>query len=191
MGTIRPSLNGLYSLLIHSGDAGSHLYWQEGNEGVSGGACPGRSRLLPDQGDCRPGALSVPPCVWTATVRNPAPLFLWDSQFLVCLGWPAEVRTGGWPAGVRACRSALACPSLHRWRPARTRGTRWLQRNAPEWFQIQSDWLFRTNFSLGGSESKFGGALREPRALCVCVCACVCVLGRVWSVACIPVSGHW
>ena len=105
MGTIRPSLNGLYSLLIHSGDAGSHLYWQEGNEGVPGGACPSRSRLLPDQGDCRPGALSVPPCVWTATVRNPAPLFLWDSQFLVCLGWPAEVRTGGWPAGVRACRS--------------------------------------------------------------------------------------
>ena len=125
--------------------------------------------------------------------EEPGPLFLWDSQFLVCLGWPAEVRTGGWPAGVRACRSALACPSLHRWRPARTRGTRWLQRNAPEWFQIQSDWLFRTNFSLGGSESKFGGALREPRALCVCVCvcACVCVLGRVWSVACIPVSGHW
>ena len=57
----------------------------------------------------------------------------------------------------------LACPSLHRWRPARTRGTRWLQRNAPEWFQIHSDWLFR-----------------DPVPVFACVCGWVSVVCGPW-----------
>ena len=44
------------------------------------------------------------------------------------------------------------------------------------------------------------GELSVSPVLCVRVCpsgpygvlcGCLCVLGRVWSMACIPVSGHW
>ena len=161
-------------------------------EGVSGGACPCRSRLLPDQGDCRPGALSVPPCVWTATVRNPAPFSSGTaSSWSVLVGprrfgrvaGPLVYGLAGLPWRVR--HSIDGDPHGH---------------GEPGGFSAMHPNGFRFSQTGCSGQTSVWVVLRANSGelsvspglcVCVCVCACVCVLGRVWSVACIPVSGHW
>ena len=111
MGTIRPSLNGLYSLLIHSGDAESHLYWQEGNEGVHGGACPSRSRLLPDQTWCiRRAAIRM-----DSHGEEPGPPFPLG-QPVLGLSWLTRGGSDGWLArwctGLQVCLGVSVTPSM-------------------------------------------------------------------------------